>query len=110
MKQFHSIKEVAQLFGLNESTLRFWEQEFEEIAPRKNAQGKRFYSDEDIDNIRLVHYLLKIKMMTIAGARQQLKDNKSETINREAIHHRLEKIRAELHLIINALDDYEKNN
>ena len=109
-KVFYSIREVGQMFGLNESTLRFWEKEFEDIiAPQKNAHGKRFYSEEDIKNVRLVFYLLKTRKMTIAGARQKLKDNKAETVNREAIYHRLEKVRDELHLIINTLDDYEKH-
>jgi len=107
MKLYYSIKEVAQMFGLNQSTLRFWESEFEEIAPQKNDKGTRFYLQEDIDQIRLVYYLLKVRKLTIAGARQKLKDNKDDTINKEDIYNRLEQIRKELHLLINAVDDYE---
>ena len=108
MKRFYSIKEVAQIFGLNESTLRFWEKEFEEIKPQKNDKGTRFYLKEDIDQIRLIYYLLKKQGMTIVGARQRLKDNRADTINQEEINRRLEQVRSELHSLINALDDYEK--
>ena len=110
MKRFYSIKEVAQTFGLNESTLRFWENEFEEIAPQKNAKGTRFYLKEDIDQIRLIYYLLKVRGMTIAGARQRLKDNRGETVNQEEIYNRLGIVRNELQSIIVALDEYEKRN
>jgi DNA-binding transcriptional MerR regulator len=108
MKLYYSIKEVAQMVGLNTPTLRFWEKEFKEIAPRKNAKGTRFYLTEDIEQIRLIHYLLKIRGMTISGARQILKDNKEAAVNQEEIHRRLELIRNDLHLLIDALDTYEK--
>ncbi|MDR0795339.1 MAG: MerR family transcriptional regulator [Tannerella sp.] len=106
-KQFYSIKEVAKMFNLNPSALRFWETKFEQIAPLKN-KGTRFYSREDISQIRLIHYLLKIRGMTIAGAHLRLKDNKDETVNQEEIYNRLEQIRHDLQTIIDALDDYEK--
>jgi len=108
MKRFYSIKEVAQMFDLNESTLRFWEKEFDVIAPQKNEKGTRFYLQEDIDQIRLIYNLLKKRGMTISGARQKLKDNKTETVNREEIADRLEKIKSELQQFINALDTIEK--
>ena len=107
MKKFYSIKEVAQIFDLNVSTLRFWEKEFEMIHPQK-TNLKRVYSTEDIEQISLVHYLLKVRKMTIAGTRQKLKDNKEETVNQEDIYRRLDKVRNELYTIINMLDDYEK--
>lgn len=110
MKRFYSIKEVAQMFGLNESTLRFWEKEFEEIAPKKNDKGTRFYLQEDIEQIRLIYYLLKVRGMTIPGARQKLKDNKADTVNQEEVYNRLEKIKSELNMFISALDDYEKKS
>ena len=110
MKRFYSIKEVAQMFGLNEPTLRFWEKEFDEIAPQKNDKGTRFYLQEDIEQIRLIYYLLKVRGMTIRGARQKLKDNKAETVNQEALYHRLETIKSELNLFVSALDDYEKKS
>ena len=107
-KVFYSIKEVAQMVGLNAPTLRFWEKEFKEISPQKNPQGARFYSTEDIRQIRKIQYLLKVRGMTIAGARQKLKENKEETINQVEIYNRLEKIRGELLSLIDTMDAYDK--
>ena len=96
------------MFDLNESALRFWEKEFEEICPQKNDKGTRFYLQEDIEQIRLIHYLLKKRGMTIPGARQKLKDNKADTVKQEEIYNRLEKVKSELQLFISAFDDYDK--
>jgi len=103
----YSIKEVAQMFDLNQSTLRFWEKEFKKIKPWQNDRGTRFYSEENIENIRLVHHLVKERGMTLSGARQKLKDNPAATINQTEIYNRLIKIRDELNVLIEALDDYE---
>jgi len=98
------------MFDLNESTLRYWEKEFEEIIPQKNEKGVRFYLQEDIEQIRLIYYLLKKRGMTIPGARQKLKDNKTETIKQEEICNRLENVRSEIQKMINALDVIEKKS
>ncbi|MDH6311290.1 DNA-binding transcriptional MerR regulator [Parabacteroides sp. PFB2-10] len=95
-KLYYSIGEVAQMFGVNESTLRFWEKEFDSIRPRKNAKGTRFYKQEDIDAVRLIFHLVKERGMTLAGARQKLKDNKETTIRQEEIVNRLKQIKEEL--------------
>ena len=76
LKLYFSISEVAQMFDVNESTLRFWEKEFDIINPRKTSKGTRFYKQEDIDAVRLIYHLVKERGMTLAGARQKLKDNK----------------------------------
>jgi DNA-binding transcriptional MerR regulator len=104
LKIYFSIGEVAKMFGLNESTLRFWEKEFDFIHPKTNDRGIRFYTEEDIASVRLVHYLVKEKRMTLAGARRKLKENKGKTIREEEIVHRLEKIKEELLLLKKAFD------
>ncbi|MCD8044598.1 MAG: MerR family transcriptional regulator [Tannerellaceae bacterium] len=95
-KLYFSISEVAQMFHVNESTLRFWEKEFDNIRPRKTAKGTRFYKQEDIEAVRLIYYLVKEKGMTLAGARQRLKDNKETTIKQADIVNRLKQIKEEL--------------
>jgi DNA-binding transcriptional MerR regulator len=104
----YSIKEAAQMVGVEKSTLRYWEKEFTEIAPQKHPNGARFYRTDDIRQIRLIHYLLKVRGMTLAGARQKLKDNKTETVNQVEIYNRLETVRSELLSLINAMDTYDK--
>ena len=69
LKLYISISEVAQMFDVNESTLRFWEKEFDQIRPRKAGKGTRSYRQEDIDAIRLVYHLVKERGMPLAGAR-----------------------------------------
>ncbi|MDR3143202.1 MAG: MerR family transcriptional regulator [Tannerellaceae bacterium] len=107
LKIYSSIGEVAKMFGLNESTLRFWEKEFDFIHPKTNDRGIRFYKKEDIESVRLVHYLVKEKGMTLAGARQKLKENKANTIREEEIVHKLKKIKEELLSLKNAFDAIE---
>lgn len=106
-KLYYSISEVAGMFNLNESTLRFWEKEFNIIRPRKSEKGTRFYKTEDIEAIRLVYYLVKERGMTLAGARQKLKDNKDTTVKQEEIVNRLKQIKAELISIRDAFDTLE---
>lgn len=93
---YFSISEVAQMFDVNESTLRFWEKEFDTIRPRKTAKGIRFYRQEDIDAVRLIYHLVKERGMTLAGARQKLKENPETTIRQEEIVNRLKQIKEEL--------------
>ena len=85
---YYSIQEVADHFAVNLSLLRFWEKEFENINHKKTKGGTRQYTKEDIMEIAIVYRLVKEKGLTLEGARQALKSNKSvedvriETLNR----------------------------
>ena len=96
LKLYYSISEVAKMFGVNESLLRYWEKEFPMIAPKKAGGNIRQYRKEDIENIRLVYHLVKEKGMTLAGAQQRLKMNKETTMNTAEILERLKEIKKEL--------------
>ena len=109
LKLYFSISEVAQMFDVNESTLRFWEKEFDIINPRKTSKGTRFYKQEDIDAVRLIYHLVKERGMTLAGARQKLKDNKETTIRQEEIVNRLKQIKEELLAMKDAFDAFAPN-
>lgn len=104
LKLFYSISEVAQMFGVNESLLRYWEKEFPQITPKKGSRGIRQYRKEDVETIRLIYHLVKEKGMTLPGARQKLKDNKETTVRNFEIINRLKEIREELLAMKNALD------
>lgn len=108
-KLYYSIKEVAQQFRLNESTLRFWEKEFDEISPRKTKKGTRYYRKEDIEKIRLIYHLVRERGMTLAGARQKLKENKDLTISQAEISNRLKQIRKELVSLVDAIKELGEN-
>ena len=97
LKLYYSISEVARMFDVNESLLRFWEKEFPTIIkPQKNGKGTRQFRKEDIENIRLIYHLVKEKGLTLPGARQKLKENKEGTIQTMEIIDRLKNIREEL--------------
>lgn len=107
LKLFYSIGEVARMFNVNESLLRFWEKEFPQIAPRKTAGGTRQYRKEDIEAIKLVHHLVKEKGMTLPGARQQLSKNKDATVKNYEVLERLKGVKAELLAIKRELDGFQ---
>ena len=101
---YYSIGEVAKMFKVNESLLRYWEKEFPIIKPRKASGNVRQYKKEDIENIRLIYHLVKEKGLTLQGAKQRLKDNKSYAANTAEVVDRLKQLRQELVELKNALD------
>lgn len=97
LKLYYSIGEVAEMFDLPESLLRYWEKMFpESITPNKAGRGIRQYRKEDIENIRIIHHLVKEKGMTLAGTRQALRKNKTGTVQSAEVVNRLRAIREEL--------------
>ena len=109
LKLYYSISEVAEMFQVNESTLRFWEKEFPALAPKKAGRGIRQYQQKDIDLIKLIHHLVKEEGMTIPGARQRLKVNKDNTDKKVEVIDRLRQIRQELAGMCDALDSFTYN-
>jgi DNA-binding transcriptional MerR regulator len=95
-KLYYSIGEVADMFGVNTSLIRFWEKEFNSIHPKKNRKGNRMFTPKDIENLRVIYHLLKERGYTIEGARKKLKDNKEETLKTSELVSKLKYVRAEL--------------
>ena len=104
LKLYYSIGEVARMFNVNESLLRYWEKEFPMISPKKAGGNIRQYRKEDIENIRLVYHLVKEKGMTLQGAKQRLKVNKEKTVQTSEVVSRLKEIREELVKLRKSLD------
>ncbi len=75
-KIYYSIKEVAQITGVSQPTLRYWEKEFAQIKPTKNSRGVRYYKKEDIELLQKIVYLTKQLKMTIQGAKKALSNNR----------------------------------
>jgi DNA-binding transcriptional MerR regulator len=69
---------VAKMLEVNASLIRFWEKEFDIIKPKKNKKGNRFFTLKDIENIKLIHHLVKERGMTLSGAKKKLKENKED--------------------------------
>lgn len=92
-KVFYSISEVAEMFGVNTSNIRFWENEFDILKPHKNNKGNRMFTKEDIENLKIIYHLLKERGMTIKGAQKKLKENKEDTLQNYEVVSRLQEIR-----------------
>jgi DNA-binding transcriptional MerR regulator len=75
-KQYYSISEVSEMFRVNTSLIRYWENEFDVLKPKKNRKGDRLFRPEDIHNLRLIYHLLRERKYTIEGAKQKLKEEK----------------------------------
>lgn len=103
-KLYYSIGEVAEMFEVNTSLIRFWEKEFKTIHPKKNKKGNRMFTPKDIEQLRVIYHLLKERGFTIEGAKKKLKDNKEETINTTELVNKLRYVRAELEKIKNQLE------
>ena len=96
LKKYYSISEVAEQFGVAESLLRYWEKEFPNIAPRKSGRNVRQYTTEDIEEVRVVYNLLKVRGMKIAAAREVLNKNKEGAADTMQVINKLQSIREEL--------------
>ena len=100
LKLYYSIGEVAQMFNVSETLLRFWEKEFPTIKPQKVGRGIRQYTKADIEHVKLVYHLVKECGMTLQGARDTIRRDKSKTVNRNIeVIEKLKEIRSELQAI-----------
>jgi len=95
-KLYYTIGEVADIFNVNVSLIRYWENQFSILKPKKNKKGNRLFTPNDIDNLHLIYHLVKEKRLTLEGAKLKLKENKESTMqNFEAIK-KLKEIKAML--------------
>ncbi len=84
-KLYYPISDVAKMFNVNISLIRFWEKEFDILKPRKNRKGDRLFRPEDVKNLKLIYFLLKEKRYTIEGAKSFLKKGKKVSEQFETI-------------------------
>lgn len=93
-KLYFSIGEVAELFDVNASLIRYWEKEFDIIKPQKNRKGNRYFTREDIGNLKLIYHLVKEKGYTLEGAKRVLKENRSQAEKEARVIDSLKEIKA----------------
>jgi DNA-binding transcriptional MerR regulator len=92
-KLYYSIGEVAEMLNVPVSTVRFWENEFDILKPKKNKKGNRLFMPEDLKNLKIIHHLVREKGMTLAGAKKQLSEKWQETDYKYEISQSLKNIR-----------------
>ena len=105
LKLYYSIGEVAQMFDLNESTLRYWEQEFAFLNPKVSETSKvRQYTEKDIEQVRLIHNLVKVRGFKIAAAKRMINANRTGVDKKADVLESLISIRSELQSLRKQLD------
>jgi len=80
-KIYYTIGEVAELFDVNQSLIRFWEKEFDILRPQKNKKGNRLFTKYDIENLKLIYHLVKERGYTLQGAKDKLRQNRENVVN-----------------------------
>ncbi len=92
-KIYFTIGDVAKRFGVATSLIRYWEQEFNNIKPKKNAKGNRRYTKDDIKEIETVYHLVKEKGYTLLGARELIDSKRNKVDNQKDILDSLNKVK-----------------
>lgn len=102
-KSYYRIKDVCEFIGENASTVRYWESEFQELAPKRTLAGRRQYTSKDIETLRIIKYLLRTKGMHISLAKEQLRSNRRNLGTRANALEELTKVKEELELLLQSL-------
>ncbi len=109
-KMYYSIGEVSKLFDLSVSNIRFWENEFDVLHPRKNSKGDRLFTKKDLETLHTIVHLVKEKGYTLDGAKKVLNVKKDKVETRLEVIASLEKLRHTLAEIRNNLTEMKSGN
>lgn len=101
-KQFYKIKEVASMIGVPASTLRYWETEFPELAPKRSLSNARYYTPKDIEKLKMIHYLVKMKGLKLDAAKEQMRVAGRQASREMQIIGRLEEMKSEMKSLLKA--------
>ena len=101
-KLYYAIGEVAVMFDVNTSLIRFWESEFDILKPKKNKKGNRLFTQKDLAYLKIIYDLVKEKGHTLEGAKRALKDDRNALLEKQELKDRLIKIRSQL---VNLLEE-----
>lgn len=105
LKLYYTIREVAEMFNLNESTLRYWETEFPFLKPKTSGPAKiRQYSDKDIEQVKLIHNLVKVRGFKLAAAKKIINANRDGADRKAEVMAKLLEIRADLMALKRQMD------
>lgn len=93
-KRYYSIGEVAKMFDLSKSVIRFWENEFDLLRPHKNSKGDRRFTQQNIEQIRIIYNLVRERGFTLEGAKKEIRQKRKYLKEREAWILRMKEIKA----------------
>lgn len=103
-KKYYKIRDVAELLDVSEPTLRYWEREFPEVKPMRSTSNQRFYRPEDIETLRIIYYLVKVRGLKIEAAKEQMRLNRSNISKRMEVVEKLLDVRDELQMLLASLE------
>ena len=98
------MREAAEIIGVPQSTLRYWEKEFPEINPRRSAANQRYYSPQDLEILQIIHFLLHIKGMKVDAAKEQVKHNKKNISRKLEVLEKLNEMKGDLEILLQSLN------
>lgn len=104
VKSYYKVREAAEIIGVPQTTLRFWEKEFPELAPRRSAHNQRYYSKSDLELLQIIKFLIKTKGLKIEAAKEELRHNRKNISKKIEIVEKLTKIRDDLELLLKSLN------
>lgn len=104
LKTYYSIREVSQMLGVSEPTLRYWETEFPFLKPRTTTNKVRQYQEKDIEDIKVIYNLVKVRGFKIAAARKMINANRSQVEFQAKLMQRLIDVKSQLEELKGALD------
>ena len=103
-KLYYSIKEVAQQINVTESLLRYWETEFPHLRPKTTGKRVRQYTEKDIEQIKVIYNLVKVRGFKIAAARKMLQENRNGVEKSQKVMETLISVRDQLKELKKQLD------
>lgn len=103
-KKYYRIQDVADFVGVSPTTIRFWEKQFDSLNPGRSSGNVRYYTPDDIRQLQIIHYLVKVKGMKIEVAKEHLKKNPKNISRRIDVISGLRLIREELQSLLSALE------
>lgn len=103
-KSYYKIKEASDLLNIPPSTLRYWEQEFPDLKPRRSSTNQRYYSPSDMEKLEIICFLLYTKGLKIEAAKEYLKHNKTNVAKKLQLLNKLESVRDDLEVLLKSLN------
>lgn len=104
-KKFYKINQVAEIVGIQPSTLRYWETQFSNVLkPKRSEKGTRYYTAADIDKVRMINFLVRKRGIRIEKAQEMIRHNHSGVTKRYEAMERLKSVRDQLAALLASID------
>lgn len=106
-KRYYSISEVAQMFEMNISKLRFWEEQFPTLQPKRDRAGDRKYTQDDIKHLKEIVELVDGQGYTIDGAKKALESKKKKKNTNQVVIDKLIEVKSFMTFLRDSLEKSE---